>query len=128
MEAIPGAAPKEEGIRLLRAGQVSEAIAKFEQALAADPDDPQLHGYLGAAYSSASNKLHAIHHFEESLRLDESPRAYYNLGLMYESVHRMDEAVRQYRMALELDPDYVLAQEALKKLQDNFEPGEHTPR
>lgn len=121
MEPIPGNAPKDEGIRLLKAGQVSEAIAKFEEALATDADDAQLHGYLGAAYNSASNRLHAIHHFEESLRLDETPRAYFNLGLMYETVHRVDEAVRQYRMALELNPDYAPAQEALKKLQDRYE-------
>jgi len=121
MEAIPGSAPKEEGLRLLKAGKVSEAIAKLEQALSLDPDDPRLHCYLGAAYNSVPDKLHAIHHFEECLRIEETPKAYYNLGLVYESVHRIDEAVRQYRMALELDPNYANAQEALKKLHDRFE-------
>ena len=121
MEAFPPGAAKEEGLRLLKAGKISEAIAKLEQALALDPDDARLHCYLGAAYNAVPDKLHAIHHFEECLRVEETPKAYYNLGLVYESVHRIDEAVRQYRMALELDPNYTQAQEALKKLHERFE-------
>jgi tetratricopeptide (TPR) repeat protein len=121
MEAFPGSAPKEEGLSLLKAGKIGEAIARLEQALALDPDDAQVHMYLGAAYNGVPDKLHAIHHFEESLRLEENPKAYYNLGLVYESVHRIDEAVRQYRMALDVDPSYANAQAALKKLHDGFE-------
>jgi tetratricopeptide (TPR) repeat protein len=126
MEAVPGTAPKDEGVRLLKEGKLREAIEQLEKALALDPDDPRLHTYLGAAYNGVPDKLHAIHHFEESLRLAETPKGYYNLGLVYESVHRVDEAVRQYRMALDIDPNYANAQEALKKLQDRFD-AEHQP-
>jgi len=121
MAAFPQDTSKEEGLRLLKAGKISEAIEALEKALSLDSEDPQLHMYLGAAYDQKPDKLHAIHHFEESLRLDETAKAYYNLGVVYESVHRIDEAVRQYRMALETDPNYANAQEALKKLQDQFE-------
>jgi len=58
--------------------------------------------------------------FEESLRLNETARAYYNLALVYESVHRIDEAVREYKMAVELDPNYAPAAEALNRLQNEF--------
>ncbi|MGB9620159.1 MAG: tetratricopeptide repeat protein, partial [Armatimonadota bacterium] len=102
VETTPAGNHKQEGLRLLKAGKISEAIAELEQALALDPEDAQLHSYLGAAYNAVPDKLHAIHHFEECLRIEETPKAYYNLGLVYESVHRIDEAVRQYRMALEL--------------------------
>ncbi len=121
MESSPGVSAKEEGIRLLKAGKIHEAIEKLQQALAIDPEDAQIHCYLGAAYNAVPDKLHAIHHFEECVRLEESPKAYYNLGLIYESVHRVDEAVRQYRMALELDPNYTKAREALDKLHERFE-------
>jgi tetratricopeptide (TPR) repeat protein len=121
METSPVSSLKEEGVRLLKAGKISEAIEKLQQALALDPEDGQIHCYLGAAYNAMPDKLHAIHHFEECVRLEESPKAYYNLGLVYESVHRVDEAVRQYRMALELDPNYTKAREALEKLHERFE-------
>jgi tetratricopeptide (TPR) repeat protein len=121
METIPGSATKDAGLRLLKEGKIRDAIETLERALALDSDDSSVHMYLGAAYNALPDKLHAIHHFEESLRLNETAKGFYNLGLVYESVHRVDEAVRQYRMALELDPNYVNAQEALRKLHDQYE-------
>ncbi len=90
-------------------------------AAQADSDDAQIHCYLGAAYWQKQDKMHAIAAFEECLRLEETAQAYYNLGQVYESVHRVDEAVRQYRMAVELDADYVPANKALEKLHSNYE-------
>lgn len=121
MESSSGASLKQEGLRLLKAGQVDGAIETLKRAAQADPEDAQVHCYLGAAYNQRHDKLHAIAEFEECLRLEETPKAYYNLGQIYESVHRVDEAVRQYRMAVELDPDYVPASQALEKLHARFE-------
>lgn len=120
MESSSGSL-RDEGLRLLKAGQVDEAIEVLKRAAQADPEDPQVHCYLGAAYDRKHDKLHAIAEFEECLRLEESPKAYYNLGQIYESVHRVDEAVRQYRMAVELDPNYAPAAAALEKLHARFE-------
>lgn len=121
METSPENASREEALRLLKAGQANEAIAILEHLLAADSDDAHVHMLLGIAHNHANDRLHAIHHLEKSLRIQETPKAYYNLGLVYEASHRIDEAVRQFRMALELDPNYAHAHEALKKLQDRFE-------
>lgn len=121
MNVFPGSSSKEDGLLLLKAGQAEEAIQALEQALAVDSDDYETHMYLGAAYHQNADRLHSIHHFEESLRLQETAKGYYNLGLVYEAVHRYDEAVRQYRMALELDADYAKAQDALNKLHSLFE-------
>ena len=121
METSPGSASKEEGLRLLKAGELDEAIDVLNKVLQSRPDDPQIHTYLGVAYNEKGDRLHAIAAFEESLRLQETPKSYYNLGQIYESVHRVDEAVRQYRMAIELDPNYAPAQQALNKLHAKFE-------
>jgi Flp pilus assembly protein TadD len=118
MESIPGSALKDEGLSLLRSGNPREAIARLEEALKLDSDDAQVHTLLGAAYSAAQDKLHSIHHFEEAVRLSETPNGLYNLGVAYESVHRIDEAVRQYRMATELNPAYTKAHEALERLHN----------
>lgn len=121
MESTPGSATKDEGLRLLKAGQVDEAIALLKKAVQEDPEDASVHCYLGVAYNQKHDKLHAIAEFEECLRLEETPKAYYNLGQIYESVHRVDEAIRQYRMAVDLDANYTQAQQALDRLHSRFE-------
>lgn len=120
MEQAASDSPKNEGLQFLKAGQVDEAIEAFERALHHDQDDAQLHMYLGIAYGRKNDKLHAIHHLETSVNLDENPRALYNLGMIYETAHRIDEAVRQYKMAIQLDPAYAQAQDALGRLQSQF--------
>ena len=112
---------RDEGLRLIKAGCFAEAIGVLKEALTAAPDDAKIYSYLGIAYSRMGSKLHAIASFEESLRLEETPRSYYNLGQMYELVHRTDEAIREYRMAIEMDPDYAPARDALEKLHSKFE-------
>lgn len=119
MDSSPEVFSKEEGLRLLKAGQLDDAIRVLEK-VRDKTDDPQVCSFLGAAYSQKDDKLNAIHAFEESLRLQETPKAYFNLALVYESVGRVDEAVREYRMAAELDPSYTPAQEALKRIGTQF--------
>lgn len=120
MDSSPEVFTKEEGLRLLKAGQLDDAIRILEK-VRDKSDDPQLCSYLGAAYTKKGDKMNAIHAFEESLRLQETPKAYFNLALVYESVGRIDEAVREYRMATEMDPGYAPAQEALARLHSQFE-------
>lgn len=119
MDSSPEVFTKEEGLRLLKAGQLDDAIRILE-VVREKTDDAQVCSYLGAAYSQKDDKMNAIHAFEESLRLNETPKAYFNLAVVYESVGRIDEAVREYRMAAELDPTYTPAQEALTRLHNQF--------
>lgn len=123
MDFTLGNVSTEEGLRLLKAGQIDQAIDVLGKVLQADSEDAKAHMYIGIAYYQKNDRLHSIHHLEESLRLEETPKGYYNLGLVYEAVHRVDEAVRQYRMALEMDPKYELAKQALKRLHDKFKAG-----
>lgn len=121
MEQSVGGGSKDEAVRLLKAGQIDEAIGVLEELCKKDPDDAQIQMYLGIAYGQKNDKLHAIHHLETSCNLEDNPRASYNLATIYEAAHRIDEAVRNYRVALQLDPNYALAQEALSKLQAQYE-------
>lgn len=120
MELSPENVSKEEGLRLLKAGEFGEAIKIFEKVKAKSPDDAQLLSYLGVAYNEKGDKLNAIASLEASLLLKETTKARYNLGLIYESVHRYDEAIREYQSAQNLDPNYAPAQQALNKLRDQF--------
>jgi len=126
MDSSPEVFTKEEGLRLLKAGQLDDAIKVLEK-VRAKIDDAQVCAFLGAAYDQKGDKMNAIHAFEESLRLGETPKAYYNLAVVYESVHRIDEAVREYRMAVELDPNYKPAADAIERLHSQFAAAHPTP-
>jgi tetratricopeptide (TPR) repeat protein len=119
MDSSPEVLTREEGLRLLKAGQIDEAIKVLEK-VREKTDDAQACAFLGAAYSQKGDKARAIRAFEESLRLNETPKAYFNLAVAYESASRVDEAVREYRMAIELDPSYTPAQEAITRLHDQY--------
>jgi len=120
VEQAANDSPIEEAIRLLKAGEIDEGIKVLGDILRADMDDARAHMLIGIAYGKKNDKLHAIHHLETSVNLDENPKALFNLGMIYEASHRIDEAVRQYRRAVQLDPDYAMALEALHKLQTQF--------
>lgn len=113
--------PRNQALEKLKAGDTEQAIAMLTELVEADPDDAQLHSYLGTAYHKIGDRLHSIHHFEEALRLEESPRSYYNLGMVYEYSNRIDEAVREFQVAVSLDPTYTKAVDALNRLRTQFE-------
>lgn len=117
--------PKIRALEFLKAGKMDEAITVLRPLVDADPDDAEMHSYLGSAYHKKGDRLHSIHHFEEALRLDESARSYFNLGMVYEYSNRIDEAVREFQVALSLDPGYKKAEEALNKLRAQFDSGHH---
>ncbi|NLN76047.1 MAG: tetratricopeptide repeat protein [Armatimonadetes bacterium] len=119
MDSPPEVITKEEGLRLLKEGEIDAAIKVLEK-VRQNVDDAQACSYLGAAYCQKGDRPRAIRAFEEALRIQETPKAYFNLAVMYESVSRMDEAVREYRMAAELDPEYAPAQQAIQRLQAQF--------
>jgi len=110
----------EEGKNLLKQGNIDEAIAALRAALELDDENAEIHTYLGVAYSKKNDRLHAVYHFEQAVNLDESARAYFNLGAMYEQSKRIDEAVRQYKMALEADRGYTKASDALNRLREQY--------
>jgi tetratricopeptide (TPR) repeat protein len=111
---------KDQVLALIGSGNIDEAIAILSEACSNDSDNAQIHALLGVAYQHKSDRMHAVYHFEEALRLDESAKNYYNLGAMYEFSHRIDEAIRQYNMALEMDPDYKRAKNALDRLHQTY--------
>ena len=122
METPAGSATREEGLSLLKAGQVSDAIGVLGKVVSTDPGDAQAHMYLGIACHQGGDAPRAAHHLEESIRLQESPKAYYNLGQVYESSNRLNDALVQYRRALVLDANYTNAQEGVKRLEARTKP------
>ena len=120
METTPEGISKEEGLRLLKSGQVDEAIKVLKELSQTESDDPQIFTYLGAAYNQKGDRLHAINAFEKSVDLEETPKSLYNLGLIYEQCERLQEAIWQYDNALKLDPSYTQAQQAIDRIKEAY--------
>jgi tetratricopeptide (TPR) repeat protein len=87
------------------AGQMDEAIAHFQQALAIRPIYPEGHNNLAMALASAGRIDEAEAHVQEAIRQDpDDARSYSNLaGLLASTGHRT-EAIAHLRKALTLSP------------------------
>ncbi len=92
------------------------AIEQFEIAKENLADDPQLQYLLGVAYARSRQRLLAIQHLSDAIRLN--PRhagAHFSLGRVLESAGQVSEAIDQYRQAVAIDPDHA-ARERLRAL------------
>jgi len=89
------------GIAQIQTGQLPEAVANLEAAVAAHPGDPDILYYLGRASGLLSKQsidtLVAAH--------PDSPRAHQAMGENYFVLRQMPEAEKEYRDALHLRPD-----------------------
>lgn len=89
------------GIAQVQTGQLTEAVANLQAALAAHPNDPDLLYYLGRASGLLSKQsidtLLAAY--------PDSARAHQAMGENYFVLRRMPDAEKEYREALQLRPD-----------------------
>ena len=97
------------GFALFQQGESREAVAAFEKALAADPKHSKAHNNLALAAIDLGELELAEAHYRESLAIDPQPAIYNDLGFVLERQGMTDEAVEQYRKALELDPQSAAA-------------------
>lgn len=132
-------ASKESGVEAQHAlgkyhlaeGRFNEAIEHLNVALAAQPNDAQLHVDLSAALLERGrlgmNKVQADQaqndftlsrtHLEQALRLKpDAPEALFNLALLHHARKSWPEAESAWRWYLEKDPDSPWAQEARQYL------------
>jgi tetratricopeptide (TPR) repeat protein len=99
---------------LLRAGQVSQAMAKAEQYLAKKPRDPQMNFIKGVIQSEAGKPVEAISTFTQITQdYPELPEPYNNLAVLYAGQNEFDKAKVALEMAIRTNPSYATAHENL---------------
>jgi adenylate cyclase len=92
-----------------------KAIAEGEKAVALDPGGAQTHAWLGMSLNYADRPKDAIPVFEKAIRLNPNGPAswFLNFGTSYRMMGQYQEAITQYKKALRIAPNNILAHLAL---------------
>jgi tetratricopeptide (TPR) repeat protein len=95
-----------DGVLLLRANKNEEAIAKFNEALAYDPNFPEVHHNLGVAMAKLGNVELAITELDKAVNLNpENDSSWYTLAGLYQSIGQIDNAISYYEQFLKKFPN-----------------------
>lgn len=100
--------------RLMRAGQLNDALGKAEQFLTAKPRDPQMRFLKGVIQSETGKQGEAINTFTKLTEdFPELPEPYNNLAVLYAGQSQFDKARAALEMAIRTNPSYATAHENL---------------
>jgi len=88
-----------------------KAIAEGEKAVALDPGGADDHAWLGTILNLADRPKEAIPLFEKAIRLNPFGPTWYflNFGNCYQTMGQYQKAITQYKKALRLAPNNILA-------------------
>lgn len=94
------------GLEALQRNDLDLAEQAFKQALEADVMFGPAHNNLGKVYFAREHYYKAAWEYQYAIKLmPYHPEPKYNLGLVYETVGKLDEAVNLYNEARGLEPD-----------------------
>jgi tetratricopeptide (TPR) repeat protein len=100
--------------RLLRAGQLPEALVKADQYLVSKPKDPQMRFLRGVILTEQGKPNDAIAAFNKLIEdYPELPEPYNNLAVLHAGQGQFDRARAALEMAIRTNPSYSTAHENL---------------
>lgn len=100
--------------RLLRDGQLSEAMARADQYLATNPRDPQMRFLKALIQQDGGQREAAIASYERLIQdYPELPEPYNNVAVLYASQGRFEKAREALEMATRNSRSYAIAHENL---------------
>lgn len=95
------------GIAHHKANRLNDAEAIFRQVLTKQPNHPDALYFLGACAFQRGNAQGAIDLIVRAIALHPKAAAYHaNLGVLLATQHKVEDAIKAFRCALELKPDY----------------------
>ena len=106
------------GVIHQKAGQWGEALEAFSKAVAVNDADPRAHANAAGAAMRTGDLTRAAAAFERMIALGHQVAAgHFNLGVIAARRGAPAEAARRYRMALQADPAFAPARDALARLK-----------
>ncbi|AHF08598.1 tetratricopeptide repeat protein [Desulfitobacterium metallireducens] len=105
------------GIAYQQVDKIDIAITTLQKAVELAPKSYEAHYYLGLAYQSNDKLDQALEELQLAEKLHPgSTKIIYDIGQLHEKMGSVDEAKKDYQDALNFDPQFALAQEALSRL------------
>ncbi|WP_297421918.1 tetratricopeptide repeat protein [Clostridium sp.] len=83
----------------------TEALHYYEEVLRLDPENPTVNNAMGEIYETLNDYDKALEHFTKQLEIEKSAYYYLNRGLFYARNEKFEEAEKDYRCAIELEPE-----------------------
>ena len=111
------------GIVQTALGKYQDAYADYNQAMKMMPELPEAYIGRGNIYFLAEKFDRAIADYSKALDLNitKDHIAHLNRGMAYEKMGNFDDAEQNYRQALEISPEWPLAQKKLDRLLANHQ-------
>jgi Flp pilus assembly protein TadD len=97
------------GFAMARLGKPEEALANYRQALELDPKCASAHFNLAVTLVQAGKLREAESHYRAALAGRPTAETHNGLGYVLARQGRTDEAVEEFRKAIDLDPKYTPA-------------------
>ena len=121
------------GISLRRQGRWEDAITEYKRALKIAPKSEGLFYNIALAYGDGKDFETAARSMLKALSLNpnlprSSPAIAYNMGVIFShGGYTQDKALQCLEIALELDPDFEPAKNALEKIRKSMEEQNSSP-
>lgn len=101
---------KQQGDAHLRNGNLEDAKACYQHAIALDPYYAKAYSNLGFVLKEQDNYADAEHCLQTALAIDPNiADAHYMLGTIYQTQGKLEDTIYHFRQAIELDPDLEFA-------------------
>ncbi len=98
----------EDAVALKAAGQYDEAIAKLNEALELDANQPNILGHLADAYFLKGDYDKAIEYYQKAIALSPTEaNLHTNLGNVYVKKGMIPEAQAEFEKAIQADPTHA---------------------
>ncbi len=113
MEGSPDLAVAHTAMAIVynQGGYLNEAVHHYRQAIENDSSYVDAYTNLGKVYTDTEEFGPAAQVYEKVRTLsppaDQLPRIHLNLGVAYLGMERVDDAIREWKKAVELDSDYM---------------------
>jgi tetratricopeptide (TPR) repeat protein len=98
--------PMDEGVAAFQAGEMTEAIEHFREAVQDDEEDPTPRLYLGRVYRRLGRHAEAGDQLDRARRLAPSdPDVRRELGYLFLDLRSWQPAIQQFELAVEAEPE-----------------------
>jgi tetratricopeptide (TPR) repeat protein len=97
------------GFTMARMNRPKEAFAAYAKALQLDPECASAHMNLAVAFVQAGKLPEAERHYRKALPGRPTAETHNGLGYVLARQNRTDEALAEYRTAIDIDPSYTPA-------------------